>query len=461
MQTTSKAARLGAVAVSLALLLAACGSDSDSDGASDKTTTTAKGGASTTAAEETTTTQAFVDPADNGGRKEGDGTLKLGAVLPQSGNLAQLGPPMISGAQYAIDEINKAGGVLGKDVSITVKDDGGGGDDALALTSAEGLINNDGIDALVGAAPSGTTKAILDSVVSSGTAECSPSNTGSDLTQADDKGLYFRTPPPDNLQAQALAKVVTDDGNQNVAIIAQNTDYGTGFVRFLDPALTDSGAKVVADVTYDETGTGIDSEVEKVVGSEPDAVVLIGYPEDGGKVIAEMIKQGASPADVPIYITDGMQSNTLFEAIDETDKAVTAGIRGTAPSAAPENGASFFPDGFAAFAPDVESPIYSAQSFDCVILFALAAEKAQSDAPFDIAKEIINVSKGETADATKCSTFKECKDLLADDKDINYDGASGALDFTGAGEPSAGSYDVYTYGDDGTYKTDEQVVVGS
>lgn len=461
MRTTSKTARLAAVAASAALFLAACGSDSEG---ADKDTTTTEAGAeaTTTAADgETTTTEATtVDQADNGGRAEGDGTLQLGAVLPQSGNLAQLGPPMIEGAQYAVDEINKAGGVLGKDVTLEVKDDGGGGDDALALTNAEALINNSGIDALVGAAPSGTTKAILDSVVSSGTAECSPSNTGSDLSEAEDQGLYFRTPPPDNLQALALAKVVTDDGKQNVAIIAQNTDYGTGFVRFLEPALTDAGAEVVENVTYDETGTGIDAEVEKIVGAEPDGVVLIGYPEDGGKVVAEMLKQGVDLSAVTVYVTDGMQSNTLFEAVDAADPAITAGIRGTAASAAPENGASFFPDGFAAFAPDVTSPIYSAQSFDCVILFALAAEKAGSDAPKDIAAEMVNVSGGETDEAEKCSTYADCLALLAEDKDIDYDGASGALDFTDVGEPSAGSYDVYTFGDTGEYATDEQVVVG-
>jgi len=447
-------AQLSAVGLSLAMFLAACGS-SDSDGA--KTTTTkADGAASTT----TTEAAAAVKPEDNGGRKDSDGTLKIGAVLPQSGNLAQLGPPMIEGAKMALRDINAAGGVNGKDATLIVKDDGGGGDDDLAKTSVDELINNDKVDAIVGAAASGTTKSILDRVVSGGTAECSPSNTGSDLTQADDKGLYFRTPPPDNLQAQALAKVVSDDGKQNVAIIAQNTDYGTGFVRFLEPALTDSGAKVVANVTYDDKGTGIDAEVEKVVGAEPDAIVLIGYPEDGGKVIAELIKQGSSPKDVPVYVTDGMQSNELYKAVDAKDKAVTDGIRGTAASAAPENGASFFPAAFKTFAPKVESPIYSAQSYDCTILFALAAQKAKSDAPYDIAKEMVNVSKGESADAEKCDTYKKCVALLADGKDINYEGASGALDFTDFGEPSAGSYDVYTYGADGTYKTDEQVVVG-
>lgn len=456
MRTTSKATRLGAVAAGLALVLAACGSsDSGSDGASkdtdEKTTTTA--------ADETTVTATA--PGENGGRTEGDGTLQLGAILPQSGNLDFLGPPMIEGGNMAIADINEAGGVLGKDVTFTVKDDGGGGDDDLAATSTDELINNEKVDAILGAAASGTTKSVIDRIVSSGTTQCSPSNTGSDLTEWEDEGLYFRTAPPDNLQAQALAKAVSDDGYTNVAIIAQNTDYGTGFVEFLDPALTDNGAKIVENVTYEADGTSFDAEVETIVGSSPDAVVLVGYPEDGGKVIAEMIKQGAGPSDVPLYVTDGLQSNELYQLVDESDPASTEGIRGTAASAAPEDGASFFPDAFAAFAPDVESPIYSAQAYDCVILFALAAEKAQSDAPFDIAKEMINVSNGESDDAEKCSTYADCLALLKEDKDIDYDGASGALDFSEFGEPSAGSYDVYTFIANGTYEVDEQVVVGS
>lgn len=451
MRTTHRRAHLVAVGASFALLLAAC-SSSGSDGEK----------ASTGNGDTTTTTASSATPPDqNGGRTQGDGELVLGAVLPQSGNLDFLGPPMIQGANMAIRDINDAGGVNGKDVKLIVKDDGGAADDDLALTSVDELINNENVDGIVGAAASGTTKSIIDRVVSSGTVECSPSNTGSDLTTYPDKGLYFRTPPPDNLQAQALAKVVTDDGHQNVAVIAQNSDYGTGFVKYLDPALTDSGAKVVADVTYELDGTGIDAEVEKVVAAKPDAIVLIGYPDDGGKVIAALIAKKAGPSAIPLYVTDGLQANDLYKKVDENDPASTAGIRGTAASAAPENGASFFPDAFKAFAPEVDSPIYSAQSYDCVILMALAAQKAQSDAPFDIAKEMVNVSKGESADAEVCNTYKDCVALLDEGKDINYDGASGALDFTDYGEPSAGSYDVYTFQDDGTYATDEQVVVGS
>jgi len=395
---TTRKTRLAAVGISFALILGACGDDGDDD-AADDTTTTAAEDSGTTEPEGSGATA--VAPEDNGGRTEGDGELVLGAVLPQSGNLAQLGPPMISGAQMAERDINAAGGVLGQDIRLIVKDDGGAGNNDLAVTSVDELINNEGVDAIVGAAASGTTKAVIDRITSSGTAQCSPSNTGSDLTEWDDRGLYFRTPPPDNLQALALAKAISDDGHQNVAIIAQNTDYGTGFVRHLEPALVDNGAEVVANVTYDETGTGIDAEVEEIVSSSPDAVALIGYPEDGGKVVASMIQKGAGPSDVTIYVTDGMQSNELYTAVDESNPASTEGMRGTAASAAPEGGASFFPDAFAEFAPQVESPIYSAQSYDCVIIMALAAQKAQSDAPFDIAREIINVTKGETPDAEK------------------------------------------------------------
>ncbi len=453
MRTTSRAAKLSAVGISLALFLASCGSDSD--------------GAKDTTGDTTTTTEpsdegTAVPVDENGGRKEGDGELVLGAVLPQSGNLAQLGPPMIAGAKMAVADINAAGGVNGKPVRLIVKDDGGGANDDLAITSVDNLVNNENVDAIIGAAASGTSKSIIDKVTSGGTVQCSPSNTGSDLTQWPDKGLYFRTPPADNLQAQALAKAILDDGKQNVAVISQNTDYGTGFVRYLTPALEDAGAKIVADVTYDDQGTSFDAEVEKVVGSSPDAVALIGYPEDGGKVLAEMLKQGVDFSKTTIYVTDGMQSNELYQAVDESDPAVTAGIKGTAPSAAPENGASFFPDAFKKFAPEVESPIYSAQSYDCVMAIALAAQKAESDAPFEIAKVMNAVTGGgdDNADAEKCDNFKDCSDLLADGKDIDYDGASGALDFTDFGEPSAGSYDVYTFGDDGSYETDDQVVVG-
>lgn len=446
MRTTSRAARLSAVGVSLALFLAACGSDG-SDGGDGDTTTTAAGGA-------TTTTAAPVDQSDNGGSTESDGELVFGFILPQSGDLADYGPGMIAGASMAVRDINEAGGVLGKDVRFVLKDDGGGNNDDLAITGVDEVINNDNVDAIIGAAGTGTTNAIVGRVVDQGRVECSPSNTGVGLSDIDDKGLYFRTPPLDNLQPRAVATAIADDGYETVAIIAANNDYGNGLAADLEPAITDSGLSVAANLTYDPNGTAFDTEVQQVVEAGADAVVLIGYSEDGGKVLTEMARQGAGPADVPIYVTDGMQSNELYKNVDESNPASVSGIRGTAAAAA--EGTTFEAD-LAEFQAGLPQTAYAAQAYDCVMLFALAAQKAGNESPNAIASETVNVARGEADDATECSTWADCLAAVEDGGDVNYQGASGNVDLDDIGELTSGSFDIYEYGDDGTFTNVDRI----
>ena len=112
-----------------------------------------------------------------------------------------------------------------------------------------------------------------------------------------------------------------------MAIIAQNTDYGTGFVRFLEPALKDAGVDVTESITYDSNATSFDTEVEQVAAAKPDGVALIGYPEDGGLVLKGMIQKDLGPDKVSIYVTDGMQDNALYKAVDSSDPASTEGLR--------------------------------------------------------------------------------------------------------------------------------------
>src|SRR3954451_15258803 len=99
---------------------------------------------------------------------------------------------------------------------------------------------------------------------------------------------------------------------------------------------------------------------------------------------------------------------------------------------------------------------YGAESYDAVIIIALATDAAGSDG-IDMAKQINQVTRG----GTKCKTYKECSDLIAGGtKDIDYDGQSGPLEFSGNGEPTVASYGVQVFGADNritdsktTYKT--------
>lgn len=124
------------------------------------------------------------------GSAEGGDSLQFGYIFPESGDLAFLGPPQISAAEYAIQEINDAGGVLGTELPELIGGDEAG-DAAQANETANRLLDQ-GVDAILGAAASGMTKAVIDSITGAEVVQCSGSNTAPDLTDYPDNGYYFR-----------------------------------------------------------------------------------------------------------------------------------------------------------------------------------------------------------------------------------------------------------------------------
>lgn len=441
MRNRSTTTRLALAGVGLTLLLASCGSadNGSSDGAADTTAPRRDG-------------PTAVAPDANGGRKAGDGELVIGVLLPDSGDLS-----LLKGAQMAERDINAGGGVNGKPVRLVVKSDGGGADGA-AAAGTEALLAAK-VDAVVGPSTSAATTAVVGTVTGGGTPECSPSATAADLSKTDDNGLFFRTALPDDLQAEALARLVSDDGNQNLAIIAPATDDAAAFVNSLAPHLEDNGAKVVSDVSHAPDGSDIEAKVTEAVSAGPDAIVLVESVASGGKVLAALIQQGGGPADTPIYVTDSLASADLYKAVDATDATVTEGIRGTRPAAdAPET--KRFAAALAEFAPEVTATVPAARSYDCVVAIAIAAQKASSDAPFGIAANLIEITGGGSGGGTKCDTFAACASALKGDKPVDYVGASGALDLDEWGEPAWGRFELFTFGVDGTIAVDETVEAG-
>src|SRR5581483_1885453 len=169
-----------AVAIAgLAVTLAACGSSSSNSSSSTSST-----------------------PASTGQTAK---PLSLGVLLPHTGTLAFLEPPMGDGVSMAINDINAAGGVNGKPVSQTPADEGT--DPNISSQSASTLLA-DNVDAIIGAAATGDTLAVINKITNAHVVECSPSNTGAVLSTYPDHGYYFRTAPSDVLQSKALANLI-------------------------------------------------------------------------------------------------------------------------------------------------------------------------------------------------------------------------------------------------------------
>lgn len=224
---------------------------------------------------------------------KGDGTLTIGTLLPQSGDLAFLGPPEFAGVDLAVQEINEAGGVLGKDVA-QVTADSGDGTPNIAPSETDKLLRG-GADAIIGAASSSVSLSVIDKIVNAGVVQVSPANTSTAFDSYADKGLYFRTAPSDVLQGSVMANTVLSDGFTNVAILARQDSYGEALADNVEQFFTEAGGTVVAKKLYDPNAANYSAEVNDIKAQDPDAIVLISFDETK-KIIPELIKAGLGQA---------------------------------------------------------------------------------------------------------------------------------------------------------------------
>jgi hypothetical protein len=219
----------------------------------------------------------------------GDGTLTVGTLLPQSGDLAFLGPPEIAGVDLAVEEINAAGGVNGNDVE-SVSADSGDGTPLIAPSETDKLLRG-GADVIVGAASSSVSLSVIDRITGAGVAQISPANTSTEFDTYDDAGLYFRTAPSDVLQGQVMASTLIADGKQNIAILARQDSYGEALAENVRDFYEQAGGTVVSYQTYSPEAPNFNAEVQSLASEDPDAIVLIAFDETK-KIVPELIRAG-------------------------------------------------------------------------------------------------------------------------------------------------------------------------
>jgi len=220
--------------------------------------------------------------------------LVIGTLLPLTGNLAFLGPPEVAGAKLAVQDINEAGGVFGQPVQLVEGDSGDASTDT-ATQTVDRLLQA-GVNAIVGAASSGVSLTVIDAITQAGVMQISPANTSDQFTTYNDNGLYFRTAPPDTLQARALADLIIEDGNNTVGILALNDPYGTGLAENTLNNLVDAGLSEddIQSITYDPQAANFDSEVQQMVDFNPDAIVVIGF-EESSRILEGLNSNGVGP----------------------------------------------------------------------------------------------------------------------------------------------------------------------
>lgn len=384
--------------------------------------------------------------------KKVDEPLKIGTLLPLTGDISAFGMPMQDTAELLIKTINDCGGVLGQPV-ISVSGD----DQSVPQIGAEvmtKLAEFDRVSGVIGGASSATSAAAVDIAVRNQVVIISPSSTSPSFTEraknGDFKGYWFRTAPPDTFQGFALARLLQDKYKfKEISILAVNNEYGRGLATVFTSAFESLNGKVIKKSFYAPDSSFFDSEILSIYKSKPDAVLLIDYSQTGSIVLSTIFKLGLMDK-IPLILSDGYKDEDLAERTGKTSDGELVlrqakNILGTAPSSkgpAYKSFRSFYIQTFGGREPS----IYDANTWDAGVSIILAAEFGKSTKGSIIREHIRDVTN---APGVQISDVCKALELIREGTEINYRGAGSEVEFDVQGDVK-GFYDVWTVDKNGS-----------
>ena len=358
--------------------------------------------------------------------------LKIGQLNSFTGDLSDFGAAHRDAAQLAIDHVNQAGGVLGRLVTIVARDDAT--NPVLGVDAARALVSIDGVVAIVGALASGVSIAVAQAVtVPEGILQISAASTSPALTALADDDFLFRTTVSDAAQGVILARLAKELNFKTASALYINNAYGQGLAMAFKQAFEAGGGKVLELVAHESVQPTYTSELAKATKGNPDVLLALSYPESAKIYLREAIEGGYIDK---FMLCDGTKSPDLNATVGADKLEGTYGTNAGAPTTDVQiDFREAFENAFAVLPP---LP-YIDTTYDAVVLIALAAEKAgtttDSAAIRDALRDVAN-PPGEVV-GPGSDGIKRAFELIAEGKDINYEGAGGSQDFDEAGDVSS------------------------
>lgn len=379
----------------------------------------------------------------------GDGILRIGSLFPTSGTFSYIGAGQVAGVETAIREINEAGGVRGVPVEVFHRNSGDATTQTAEAAYAELLTK--GVDVVIGPSSSVLTERLVAPVIAANVPLISPAATLPLVSDLDDSGLVFRTIGAYDDQGSILAGAMAEAGVNDVAYVYLDNDLGASLLEGLTSAIADAGLTLAFEGSFAAKTTDFASLVKKVVAAGPDAVVLA-TPSDATAETTALVTalSAAKLGGAKLWFT----SQNLADYSQTFPAGLLDKANGVLEGAQPD---AAFIARLKQADPGLTTYRYAEEAYDATIMAALAATIARDDGGPAIARLLPTVSTG----GIKCTSFGECLDVLRTETDIDYDGISGPVNFTAAGDVSSASWGLYTYSAANTYTLVRTVVSGN
>jgi len=343
---------------------------------------------------------------------EEEETIKIGIVLELTGELGHMGEMMLDGARLAVEEINAAGGVLGKDVEL-VEEDGGTNPDQ-GFDRVKKLVEIDGVQVIVGPMITPTSEFSIPYAKEHKIPLITMSATGVPLSELEGTEWYFRTCLRDDAQGRVLADVVIEKGYTRLATIVLDNTYGIGLETGIVEGLQDAGweGEHVVSIHYDIAKKDYRTELQQIKDNNPDVVLAVTYGDDGIIVFKQALEIGLD--EIAWLGCDGNYGTALFaepKSAEFMEKAIVAGTRTVGSGAAYEQFVPAYTEKFGA-APET----YCDTTYDAVWAVAKAIEAAGA------------------YDGTKIRTALT---------KLEFDGATGPISFNAIGDRTSGAFEIW------------------
>jgi ABC-type branched-subunit amino acid transport system substrate-binding protein len=378
------------------------------------------------------------DGSDGDGGDGGDvetREIRYGVLMPETGDLGSLGGPIGDGARLVGRQLESE-----TDFSFDVSSSDTQTNPQTGISEANSLVDA-GYPAVVGSASSNVNLQVTrQSFIPNEVVGISPSSTAPAVTQLDDNGYIFRTAPSDALQGPVIAQVAVEEFDAStVSTMFLNDNYGQALEEsFVEAFRNEHDGEALERVSFEPEQASYASQLDTAMSADPDFLWIVGFPQSGIQLFRDFYN-GFSE-DFPIIVPDGLIDDTLP---GEVGNPMT-NVWGTAPAAGgagAERFAELYQQEW-----DREPGVFNAHAYDaaaCVVLANARAGENDGTAIRDNMREVANPPGTEiTAD-----NLAEGLRMAAAGEEIQYTGASSAVDFDENGDMKAVSYDVLRYQD--------------
>ncbi len=305
-------------------------------------------------------------------------TIKIGLSGPFTGGSASMGVSMRDGVKLAVSEINKAGGVLGKQIQLVERDDEAKNE--LGVQIAQELINKESVVATVGFINTGVALASQRFYQEAEIPVMNNVATGTLITQQfkapEHKASYiFRTSANDTIQSNMVAEAVKQKGYTKPAIIADSTNYGQLGRADLEKALADRGLKPVAVEKFNIGDTDMTAQALRAKDAGADVVLTYAIGPELAQTVNAIVKLGWK---VPVMGSWTLSMASFIDAAGPNAEGVFMPQTFIQSPSTPKRKAFIEAYQKAYNVDRIPSPVSAAQGYDSMLILAAAINQAKS-----------------------------------------------------------------------------------